>query len=129
MQIDDKWRYIADTGSQCVVPLDTTSGTVTSTTSKPDPVPVDVMQDATFENFVTSAPDLPNGLAVHDGVLFVSDFDNATIQDYDLGGAELGAIDLSGVASSVTGLAVGPMGWLYFADMHSQTVYRLVPTP
>ncbi|MEO0602632.1 MAG: hypothetical protein AAF211_14415 [Myxococcota bacterium] len=127
LQVDGSWVYVADTGNQRVVRLDITSGEVAGQSSTPDPVPIAIMEDATLEAIITTGLVQPSGLALVDDVLFVSDFTNATIGAYTLDGIELGTLDLGDVASAVTGLAVGPKGRLYFADMHGQAVYRLEP--
>ena len=128
MEIEGDWLYVADPGNGRVVRLDITSGTVAEIGSTLDPVPVERMEGETLE-VVVELPEIgtPSGLTVHEDVLFVSDFREATVYAFHLDGTALGQLDLSDVAQTVTGLEISPEGYLYFVDKAGGSVYRLVP--
>ncbi|MEM6930106.1 MAG: hypothetical protein AAF602_24415, partial [Myxococcota bacterium] len=85
MEIDGDWLYVADSGNGRVVRLDITSGRSRDTIQTADPVPVEIMRNATLEVFVprSAGLDIPSGLTVQDGILYVSDFESATIVAFD----------------------------------------------
>ena len=129
MEIDGDWLYVADAGNNRVMRLDITSGRDGDTTTTFDPVPVVEMRRETLEEFVSpdAGLELPSGLVVRDGIVYVSEFVSAQIHAFDLDGVAVGSIDLSDVVDTVTGLDIGPEGWLYFTDMEGGAVYRPCP--
>lgn len=127
MELDGDWLYIADAGNNRVVRLDITSGREGEMTTTLDPVPVMNMRRETLEEFASL--ELPSGVVVNDGIVYVSEFETATIHAFDaLEGLPIGSIDVSATAETVTGLEISPDdGKLYFTDMEGGTVYRLEP--
>ncbi|MEM9693197.1 MAG: hypothetical protein AAGA56_11675 [Myxococcota bacterium] len=139
LQQDGKWLYIADTGNSRVIRMDTETGEegarLQTTMGTPlrnfDDLDTDKksneMVDAVAEEIIPAGVlQQPSGLTIADGVLYVSDFATSTIYAFSPEGERLGSLQLDLPASSVTGLAVGPSGRLYFADMPTGSVYQIV---
>lgn len=126
--------YVADTRNALVVVLDTTSGVpgvtigpnydgVSSMTSM-DSAPLTTLIDG-----ATAGLEQPSGLAVRDGVLYITDHARDTIHAYDLGGHEIDWIDLSSVLSpsSIGGIELDVEGRIYVTDTVSGRIIRVAP--
>ena len=124
--------YIADTGNARVAVLDTKSGTKGRALQGQEPlVAYHMMDGATLTTLVeTSAQvvlDLPSGIALHDGLLFVSDNSTSWIMAFDLTGKLVKKLDTKLPTGSLAGIKVGPDGKLYLVDMIGNRVLRIDP--
>ena len=70
---------------------------------------------------VVEGLDAPVGIALHDGLLFVSDAGAGTISAYDLDGNEIDWLEVGGTPC---GIAIGPDGALYVVDPEVEEVTR-----
>ena len=124
---DTGWLYYADTGEGEVKRLDTLTGESAAMLQPWGEFLQEYTewQNATVETF---ASDLgaPSGIALHEGRLFVTDYDSGEIIAYDVeSGDELGRIQTD--ATGITGLDISSAGEIYFADMDAEEVIRVVP--
>lgn len=129
--VNDKatgWLYIADTGNQRVLRMDTSSGSVTRQ-FQPRNEPLAEftgVTGVTVEVFASQNLVAPSGIEVHGTTLFVSDFGTGEIIAYDTtSGAELGRLATG--ARGIMGLAVGPDEKLYFVDGRDDLLVRIDP--
>jgi hypothetical protein len=125
--------YIADTGNSRVVVLDTTTG-VPGIAIGPDydGGPMMAMDSAPLTTLIdgaTAGLDRPSGLALRDGVLFITDHTRDTIHAYDLTGHELDWIDLSSALapSSIGGIELDVEGRIYVTDTVMGRIVRIAP--
>ena len=127
--------YIADAGASRVLWVNTDDTTTTST---------DIMDDASrLEDLaeyseitdvewgvLATGLDLPSGIALEDGQLFVSENGNGKIRAYDLAADGKSAVLLDKIqttATSIMGLEFGPEGHLYYVDNGQDEVVRIDP--
>ncbi|MEM1031803.1 MAG: hypothetical protein AAGN82_15735 [Myxococcota bacterium] len=129
---DERWLYIADTGNGRIVRLDTTTGVDEGNiTPVYEPLAYQSMvQGAVLEEVV--APGVlsqPSGLAIQDGVLYVSDYATNRIVAFDLDGNEVRSlqVDPQLVENGITGLNFGPEGRMLFVEKDAGTVWRIEP--
>ncbi|TPV94158.1 MAG: hypothetical protein B7733_16950 [Myxococcales bacterium FL481] len=118
--------YVADTGGGRITVLDTTTGTNTG----PLPGNMDNCQEysgVTGAEYSTLASDFgePSGIALLDGMLFVSDHASNEIIALDLNGDELGRIETP--AEAIMGIAIGPENKLWYVDAAANQVVRVDP--
>lgn len=124
----DKMLYIADTGNQRIAKLDTTSGTAGGQLS---PIYEQLaasgyMANASLTDVVpTGTLTQPSGIALHDGVLYVTDHAQSKFYAFDLEGRLLASLQSPLPAGSLAGLTVGPNNKIWFTDMANGKVYRL----
>jgi outer membrane protein assembly factor BamB len=121
------WLYYADTGTGTVKRLDTQSGDSAGNLSAYGEMLDEYTRwaGATVETFASDLS-APSGIALHEGRLFVSDYDSGEIIAFDTStGAELDRIQTS--ASGITGLDISSAGEIYFVDMDAEEVVRVVP--
>ncbi len=126
----DWWLYIADTGNQRIVRLDTKSGRLGEPIVTPDPQLEDprTVEDAVLEEVVPKGRlEAPTGLAVAGELLFVSDAATSLIHVFDLQGETLAVLDTELPAWSLAGLAIGPDDKLYFVNWSEGSVHRVEP--
>jgi outer membrane protein assembly factor BamB len=124
---DTGWLYYADTGEGKVRRLDTQSGESAGSLSAWGEFLDEYTEweEATVETFASDLS-APSGIALHEGRLFVSDYDSGEIIAYDVeSGEELGRIQTD--ASGITGLDISSAGEIYFADMDAEEVIRVLP--
>jgi sugar lactone lactonase YvrE len=69
----------------------------------------------------------PSGLALHEGVLYVTDHATTRFHAFDLNGQELRTLETGLPAGTLAGLTVGRDGRIWFVDMLQGAVYRLDP--
>jgi len=74
---------------------------------------------------VVEGLDEPSGLALHEGVLFVSEHGSGDIVAFDLEGAEVDR--MSTPAARIMGITIGPAGDLWYADAERNEVVRVDP--
>ncbi len=128
----DAMLYIADTGNGRVVKLDTKSGTVGTklTTKEPNDIYVE-MNGALIYEVVPAGGELqkPSGLELRDGYVFVSDNATSKITAFNLVGERVNQLDTGLEAGSLSGMAFGPDGKLYYVDMKGSRVFRVDVKP
>jgi hypothetical protein len=120
--------YAADTGNGRIVALDPAGATRSGDVSEfYDPILVHVhMSGAKLRVVVDSDRlGLPSGLALYQGVLFVTDALSSQIVAYDLAGHTLATLDTGLPVGALAGIAIGPDGRAYFADRSSRRVLRI----
>jgi len=124
--------YIADTGNRRIAVLDTTTGDIGGSVS-PNYDGVSVHREVDGAEISTLADrdvaDLgePSGLALHDGVLYVSDNRMGILWAFDLDGTLLDWIDLERADGGLMGIAFDGSGRLYVVDAEAEQVLRIDP--
>jgi hypothetical protein len=127
MVLDDSsdWLYIADTGNNRVLRLDTDSGSATTLPSaENEPLAEYSAVVGTTEEVFASGIGSPSGIALANGRLFVGSFASGEIIAFDLSGNELGRVQTG--ASGLMGLTYG-QGKLWFVDAVANRVVRIDP--
>lgn len=122
--------YIADTGNGRVVRLDTTTGREGKQLPTDDgQMPfVTEIEDAAVAQIVSAGVlELPSGLAVNEGVLYVTDHSTSLIHAFDLEGNALLTLDTGLPEGTLAGIAIGPGGRAYIVDMPTSRVLRVDP--
>lgn len=127
--------YIADPGANRVVWVNTDDATTTSTDIMNDPSRLEPLAEYSEITDVewgvlATGLNLPSGIALADGQLFVSENGNGKIVAYELASDGKSALQLDKIqttASSIMGLEVGPDGHLYYVDNDQDEVVRIDP--
>jgi sugar lactone lactonase YvrE len=119
--------YAADTGNGRVVALDATSGSADGDVITYDPIQTHVRMSGAALTEVVSPGVLaaPSGLAFHEGVLFVTDHATSRILALSPSGDVLRKLDTGLPPNSLAGIAIGPDGKAYLADMLGRRVLRI----
>ncbi len=119
--------FIADTGNGRILTLDTTSGTLGGPGPSWEPgVDSRMMADGAFAEIVPAGKlELPSGIALADGLLYVSDNGTAAIHVFTLSGELVTSFDTGLGSGSLMGMTVGPDGRLYFVDAASDRVLSI----
>ncbi len=131
---DNGLLYIADTGNNRILALDTTTGTLGNPLEPNyDGLGRDkfnYMDGAEFWELIdTSAAGMeaPAGLELHDGVLYASDHAQGELYAFDLASGELlDTLDLGQGANAVQGMGIDGNGTLWFVNDATDEVYKLV---
>ena len=127
---DDAYLYVADTGNQRIVKLDTKSGTVGDELPSLEPsVPVQMNGTAVVEVVPAGVLQAPSGMLIHGNVLYATDNATSTVYAFDLAGRMLRSLTTGLAANALGDLTVGPDGKMYLLDMASGRVYRIDPGP
>ncbi len=127
---DDQHLYVVDTGNERIIKLDTTSGKKGLPFSPVYEPLADYgkMTGAVVSDVVSAGLlDKPSGLALHDGLLFVSDNATSKLYAFELDGTLVRSLDTGLPTGTLAGLAVGPDDKLYLSDLLTGSVYRVDP--
>ena len=123
--------YIADTGNKRIAVLDTSSGDRGSDLPVMEPGTEHYeMEDAELTTLIDGEDynlDHPSGLALHDGVLYISDNDNGNILAFNLQGEMLDFLELDVDKDALMGIDFGPDGALYVVDAEEDELLRIAP--
>ena len=120
--------YVADTGGKRVIRLDIRSGHSHGTLPKGEPSIAEHTEwtGADVNVLVASGLQAPSGIALRNGVLFVSDSVTNMIHAFDAStGAEKGKVQTP--AQSIMGIAINADGKLWYVDGAANKVVRLDP--
>jgi len=124
---DNDLLYIADSGKNRIAVLDTTSGDVGDDLNPNfDGCQQYAMDDADLSTWVDgddAGLEKPVGIALHDGLLFVSDVDLEGIYAFDLATAEL--VDWLDLGRTLYGIEFDDEGSLYAADPDENEIIRI----
>lgn len=124
---DSSLLYAVDPANARVVVLDTTTGTDGDLIARNyDGTDQRLVDDAVLEVFATAETlemDAPSGLALHDGLLYVSDFDTGRIAALDLDGNLVDWVD-TGIVG-LGGLTVSDDGAVWVCDVRGDRVLRI----
>ncbi len=123
--------YIADTGNKRIAVLDTASGERGADLPVMEPgTDHYVMDDAELTTLIDGDDynlDHPSGLAISDGVLYVSDNDNGNILAFSLEGEMIDFLELDVDKDALMGMAFGPDGALYVVNAEDDELIRISP--
>ena len=122
---ETKLLYISDTGNSRIAVLDTQSGEMGARLPQVDVMPYPVhnrMDDAVITTLVSKDLEEPSGMALYDGLVWVSDHATGRIAGYDMTGAIVDWVD---VDPGIMGIAFGPDGSLYYANGETNEVVRM----
>jgi sugar lactone lactonase YvrE len=122
--------YIADTGNGRIARLSaptSTDGSRIIDVGGPKEGPLHLMPDTDVETVVApgAGPRAPSGLVLQDGTLWVGDYATGRIHVFRLDGTQVRVIDSRLGANSLTGIALGPGGWIYALDSRRNQLVRL----
>jgi len=127
---DSALLYIADTGANRIAVLDTTSGKKGDQTSPNyDGTDQFKQKNGDLWTLIDGAEvglEAPSGIALHDGMLFVSDAGNPAIYAFDLEGM---LVDFLEVNNDINGIAFAPDGTLYSVDPVANELVRIAVKP
>ena len=123
--------YVADCGNNRIAVLDTTTGTQGSPYGPNyDGVGRQVAFEGTDLWTLVDGDDVPgmerpSGLALHDGMLFISDNATSTIFAFDLNGNLLDQVDTGYLEGALMGITFSDDGDLWFVHADWDEVYRV----
>ena len=126
----DNFLYVADTGNARIVRLDTTKGTKGDGLERRNEILEEeaVMGGTTVEELVAPGTlSKPSGLEVKGNLIYVTDTATSTFHVFDKTGLEVRKLKTDLPAGSLSGMAFGPGGKLFFADKVASKVYRIDP--
>lgn len=125
--------YVADTGNARIATLDTASGTQGGTLEPNyDDAEQYEMLGATLTTLVdASASDLvePSGLALKDGLVFVTDNETGKVLAFDAGGVLVDWLQTDVAPGGLMGMAFDGDGRLYLADAAGMRILRIEERP
>jgi DNA-binding beta-propeller fold protein YncE len=122
--------YVADTGNNRIAVLDTTTGK--SAGSLPNNYDKDVqlkMKNAdlwTLIDGATAGLSAPSGLALHEGLIFVTDNENSKVFAFDMGdGTLIDWLETGLPPGSLMGITFAPDGSLWLVDAVENRILRI----
>lgn len=144
---DNALLYAADGGNGRIATLDTSageidgpvfpnydgtrqyvmSGTGTQTFAEGTP-PVVPLEDGE-PSIESTAIELPAGLELHDGTLWMTDHATSRVLAFDTEGRLIDWVQLDRPEGHLGGIAVGPQGRVYVVDIEDQEILRISAAP
>jgi hypothetical protein len=128
-ELKSGWLYIADSGNNRVIRVNTSGATQGK---KLQSFPQDGVlyefngvKQETVTSLKDGLVDTPSGLALHAGTLYVADNKIGRIHAFDPSGKHLGFLDSGLESGSIGGMTAGPDNRLYFVDQKKSRVMRL----
>lgn len=124
----DKFLYVADTGNQRIVKLDTAKGTKGGALPRQmEPLKAQGIMKNTNVEVVVAAGTLkkPSGLEVRGEHLYVTDAETSTFHVFDKAGAEVRKLATGFAPGSLAGFAFSGDGKIYFTDKVRSRVFRI----
>lgn len=127
---EDNFLYIADTGNQRIVRLDTSGGKKgKELPRRNEPLVGNAIMDGTSVEEIVPAGTLekPSGLEVKGGLLYVTDAATSTFHVFDKAGKEVRKLNTGLAPDSLAGFTFGPDGRIWFTDKVGGRVMRIDP--
>ena len=127
--------YIADTGTNRIATLDTTSGTLGSSfgPNRDGGTSQYKMSGATLTTLVDGAEvdmSAPSGLALYDGLLYVTDNETSKVLAFDpIDGALIDWLDTGLPKGSLMGIEFGTDGSMWLVDAVEDRILRITAKP
>lgn len=123
--------YIADTGNDRILVLDTTTGTRGRSIDPNYDDDVQYMMGGAFISTLIDGANAglirPSGLALHDGMIFVTDNDTSMIVAFTMSGELVDWLDTNLPRGSLMGLTFDDEGRIYVCDAIGDRVLRVAP--
>lgn len=134
MEFDQKTKllYIADTGNHRIAVLKTDSGKAGASLSPNyDGCPQYRVNDAVIATFADTNLKKPSGLALRDGLVFVSDNETSQVLAFDANAQLVDYLDLSSelMPGSLMGIEFDAQGRLYVVDEKTSRVLQISAKP
>lgn len=127
---EDEFLYIADTGNQRIVRLDTTKGKKGGRLPRRNEVlkASAVMTGVDVEEVVPAGTlEQPSGLEIRGGLIYVTDAARSTFHVFDKEGNEIRSLETGLPAKSLAGFTFAPDGKVWFADRKKGRIVRIDP--
>lgn len=127
--------YVADTGNARIATLDTRAGAPGGAIGPNyDGADMMAMESPALETLVDGATiglEQPSGLALRDGVVYVTDRARSIISAFDLAGMQLDWLDLSSqiAPGSLGAIELDVEGRIYVVNLAGDRVLRVAPLP
>jgi hypothetical protein len=131
MAYDSRRRllYVSDSGNGRVVALDTTSGVEDGTIVAYETLPTNLRMSGAIVTDVLAPGtiDVPSGLTLREGVLFVTDHATSRIVAMDQAGNVIRELETGLAPNSLAGISIGPDNKAYITDLQTGRVLRIEP--
>lgn len=126
----NSWLYVADTGNNRIAVLDTTTGTAAGSLpnnfDKGTQVKMKGADIWTLVDGATAGMEAPSGLALHDGLIFVTDNKSSKILAFDMGdGTLIDWLDTGLPEGSLMGITFAADGSLWLVDAVENRILRI----
>lgn len=125
----DGFLYVADTGNQRVVRLDTTKGSRTAALPRNEPLKASgIMGDTSVEVVVDAGVlEKPSGLEMRGGLIYVTDAATSMFHVFDKSGALLRSLATELPPGALAGFTFAADGKIWFTDKVAGRVIRIDP--
>jgi hypothetical protein len=125
---DDGYLYICDTGNSRIARLDATPREGEWALGRMGEMDFYAVEDVTTEDVVADGElTAPSGIALHDGLLYVTDHADGRILAFRTNGEMVNWLDTGLGGNTLTGIAVSLEGVVYFLDSAGDRLYQIVP--
>lgn len=129
---ESKLLYVTDPGNSRVISFDPESAaSATSMNARDNLDGLRVAEDRAGGKLEEVIPrsaglKLPTGIELHEGALYVSDYETSKVHKFSLSGESLAELTIEQAPNGgLTGLAFGPDGKLYVAGMKDNRIFRI----